>query len=503
MLSHLRVRITLLTNKQAFLTHRTPTMLAAEAGAPPGKKTHQNRGGYDCEFATQPPDAFQTECPICLLILKEPCVISCPCGQKICRECIEKIKESNKPCPLCNKTNFTFMRDYGLERFLKEQEVWCSHKKDGCERRGKLGEYEQHLNEDPSPENQLTGCQFVEVGCKHGCGKKFQRHHIIFHQNQACPERPYSCEYCHQYHSTFEDITKNHYPQCVKYPVGCPNKCQEAPFERQNIDNHVKDECPLTEIHCPLHYAGCKVRLPRKDMPDHMSDTVTHLTLLATVTQSLLQENLELRQITEDLQRENRELRQEVWDLTAQSLVKSDNELFEDKQSVTRKEVETLREEMHQMKLMLGGFPIDFHMKYEREKKSIYSPSFFTHLSGYQMCIELYPNGIGDGKGTHVTVSTFLMRGPYDGHLKWPFRGEITVQIVNQAGDHSHVENTIQYNDKTPDDTSGRVVDKERGGGWGFHFLPLTDLEYNTKNKTQYLKDDIMIVRVVSVVITQ
>ena len=137
-------------------------------------------------------------------------------------------------------------------------------------------------------------------------------------------------------------------------------------------------------------------------------------------------------------------------------------------------------------------------MKYERETKIIFSPSFYTHLSGYQMCIELCPNW---SKGTHISVYTCLMRGPYDEHLKWPFRGEITVQIVNQAGDHSHVEKTIPYNDKVPDDTAGRVVGKEK---WGFQeFLPLTDLHYNAAKKTQYLKDDIIIVRVVSVKITQ
>ncbi|CAI8050572.1 TNF receptor-associated factor 6, partial [Geodia barretti] len=114
-------------------------------------------GGYDCEFVTQPPDAFQTDCPICLQILREPCLISCPCGQKICRECVEQIKEDDKPCPMCNKTDFTHIRDYGLERYLKAQEVSCSHKNDGCEWRGKLGEYEQHLNSNPSQDNQLTG----------------------------------------------------------------------------------------------------------------------------------------------------------------------------------------------------------------------------------------------------------------------------------------------------------------------------------------------------------
>ena len=381
-------------------------------------------GGYDCEFVAPPPEAIQTECPVCLQIPREPCVISCPCGKEFCLECIERIKDDNRPCPLCNLSDFTFLRHYGSERYLKAQEVWCSHKKDGCKWRGKLGEYEQHLNE----------------------------------------------------------------------------------------------ECPLTEIHCPLHYAGCGVSLPRKDMPDHMNDTVTHMTLLATVTQSM-QQNIE------DLKKENQELRQKpdhmsttvthmtqlatVTQQNIEDLKKENQELrqkthsLEEKQKATEKEVEILREETHRVRLTTG-VPVDFHMKYEREKISVFSPSFYTHLSGYQMCIELNPNGCGDGKGTHVSVFTYFMRGPYDDHLKWPFRGKITVQIVNQAGDHSHVEKTIPYNNETRKVNAGRVIDKERGGGLGFHqFLPLTDLHYNAAKKTQYLKDDIIIVRVVSVKITQ
>ena len=95
------------------------------------------------------------------------------------------------------------------------------------------------------------------------------------------------------------------------------------------------------------------------------------------------------------------------------------------------------------------------------------------------------------------------MRGSYDNQLKWPFRGKITIQIVNQAGDHSHVGITTPYNDKTPDNSAGRVTGKERGEGWGQpQFLALTDLQYNAAKKTQYVKDDIIIVRVVGVKIT-
>ena len=455
------------------------------------------RGGYDCEFVTPPPDVFQIECPICLQIPKEPCLISCTCGKEFCRECIERIKEDNKPCPLCNLSDFTFLRHHGSERYLKAQEVWCSHKKDGCGWRGKLGEYEQHLNEDPSPENQLTGCQFVAVECAHGCGERFQRRHIASHQKGACPKRPYSCEYCNEYESTLEDVTKNHYPQCAKYAVACPNKCRDAPFERQNVKSHVKVECPLAEIDCPLHYAGCKVRLPRKDMPEHMTDTVTHLTLLATVTQSLFRENQELRQTTEDLKTENRELRMSFEDLKKEN--QEQQKLIQDKQEITEGKVETLDKKM---KLALGDFPFDFPVNYVKERQ--YLPSFNTHSHGYKMCIEVDTNGFSSGKETHVSIFTQLMQGPYDDHLKWPFEGEITIQIVNQAGDHSHVEKTIHYNDKTSDTSAGRVTDKRKSKGWGKNkFLAHTDLEYNAARNIQYLKDGIIIVRVVKVVISQ
>ena len=254
------------------------------------------RGGYDCEFVERPSDVAQGgECPVCLLVLKEPCLINC-CGHKYCRLCIERVEEDAKPCPLCKEPDFSFMQERALERYLKGLDVFCCYKKEGCEWRGKLGIYEDHLNRNPSPENLLEGCRFVEVECMHECGKRFQRRHITTHQTNQCMERSYSCDYCKDYDSTFEDVTETHYPQCSKYPIDCPNKCREYPFERQELQSH-KDECPLTLVDCLFHYAGCDVQLPRKDLPEHnMKETVTHLTLLASITHKLVKENQELRE---------------------------------------------------------------------------------------------------------------------------------------------------------------------------------------------------------------
>ena len=484
------------------------------------EEEEEPEGGYHCEFVNPPPDAFQAECPICLQILKEPCVIDCPCGQKMCRECVERIKKEGKPCPLCNKTDFSFMRDYGLERYLKSCDVWCSKKKDGCEWRGKLGGFEQHLNRNPSPDNQLNGCQFVEVECKHECGRWFQRRYIATHQNQECLERPYSCEHCNDYDSTFKEVTDIHYAECPKYPVTCPNECRHDPFERQEIEDHLEDDCPLAKVSCPLHYAGCEVELPRKDMPEHMKDTVTHLTLLANVTLSLMKENQELKEkqrateekqrATEEKQRATEEkqiVTEEKQRVTEEKQIVTEEKqrVAEEKQRVTEKEVAVLKEETRQLMLTLGGFPIDFKVNYASREKVAYLPSFYTHPHGYRMCLEVDPKGSQSGKGTHVSVYTHLMKGQlFDDHLKWPFRGEITIQIVNQDGDHDHVERTIPYNDETPDVNARRVTgNKERAIGRGFpQFLAHTDLEYNGAKKAKYLEDDIIIVRVVRVKIT-
>ena len=262
-------------------------MAGKELPVVPPVTKRENRGGYDCEFVTPPPDAIQTECPVCLMIPKEPCVISCPCGMEFCRECIERIKKYNKPCPLCNLTDFTFMRHHGSERYLKAQEVWCSHKQDGCKWQGKLGKLENHLDE-----GNLSGCQFVALECTNSCGEWFQRRHITLHQTEQCMKRPYSCQYCHSFQSTFKDVSQNHYQKCSQNPIACPNKCRKDPFKQQELEGHLQDQCPLTKVNCPLHYAGCVVKLPRKDMPEHMKEAaIKHVTMLSSVTAYLLNEN--------------------------------------------------------------------------------------------------------------------------------------------------------------------------------------------------------------------
>ena len=417
------------------------------------------------EFVEPPPEAIQIQCPLCLELLKEPCLISC-CGHKFCRECIERVKNAKKPCPLCSEQDFAFMRERGLERYLKGLGVWCSYSKEGCGWRGDLGKLEEHLNQD------LNGCEFVEIECVNKCGEWFQRRHIFSHQNKQCKKRPFTCDYCKDHVSTFEDVIEVHYPQCGKYPVTCP-KCKVYPLKREELEAHLRDQCRLALVDCPFHYAGCETQLPRKDMHKHMRKTTAHLTLLASTTQKLMEENQKLQRVVQATDVEIRAL---------------------------KKEGRKLRLELQQQKKTTETL-LEFRFKYT--EGHLYSAAFYTHPHGYCMCVGVDPKGWGNQKGTHMSIYTYVMRGPFDDYLKWPFRGSITVQLVNQAGDHDHFEYTITYDEQTLHTAAGRVADDEISReGWGTaQFLAHADLDYNAARKTQYLKDNHLIIRVVKVTI--
>ena len=137
--------------------------------------------------------------------------------------------------------------------------------------------------------------------------------------------------------------------------------------------------------------------------------------------------------------------------------------------------------------------------QHKRDNDDWYSDPFYTHPHGYKMCLRVDANGSGSGKGTHVSVYVYLMRGEFDDYLKWPFRGEITIQLLNQLADKEHHSQTISFTDETPDTIAGRATTGERGEkesgekskGWGYRkFIFSKKLKYSRSKNCQYLKDD-------------
>ena len=130
-----------------------------------------------------------------------------------------------------------------------------------------------------------------------------------------------------------------------------------------------------------------------------------------------------------------------------------------------------------------------------------YSPPFYTGISEYKIRVDA--NGVAKGKDTHVSVCVFLMRSENDVQLKWPFKGDITIQLMNWSEDKGHVEYIFPFDNNTPLTSSQRVTEGERGPkGWGFQtFISHADLHYNPTRRTSFLHNDILCFKVAKIVL--
>ena len=326
-----------------------------------------NQIGFECEFVEAPADYLQSECPICLHILREPYQVTC-CRKSFCRQCIERVKGSNKPFPCCNKGGFNGFPNLGLQQPLYGFKVYCVNKEVGCEWRGELGKLDNHLNLNLQADKEHEGCVFAEIECSY-CSDFIKRNKLLHHKNELCDKRPFSCEYCNVYESMYDDVIHNHWPVCGCYPVQCPNKCGSFP-ERQKLDDYVGKECPLTVVECDFHYAGCEVRLPRRNMPDHLKDgLVAHFSLLA-VNYSLLAESHKRQQ--DEIEALNKTYYQEE--------IKALKGRQEEEIKTMKGEIDKLKKQTEYLRLNMPIFPMDFIVK---NPDSWSSTPFYSHNQGY------------------------------------------------------------------------------------------------------------------------
>ena len=122
-----------------------------------------------------------------------------------------------------------------------------------------------------------------------------------------------------------------------------------------------------------------------------------------------------------------------------------------------------------------------------------FSPPFYTENGGYKLQLAVHANGVGVGvgEGTHVSVFVYLMKSENDDCLKWPFSGDITVQLLNWREDKGHVEKIVS---RSVPDCCNRVTVGERAvSGMRYRqFISHDDIEYNPDRNTQYLHNDMM-----------
>ena len=66
----------------------------------------------------------------------------------------------------------------------------------------------------------------------------------------------------------------------------------------------------------------------------------------------------------------------------------------------------------------------------------LHSPGFYSSMYGYRLCIRLNLNGVDSATGKHLSLFVHFMKGEFDDLLPWPFRGRITLSILDQNEHH-------------------------------------------------------------------
>ena len=357
------------------------------------------------------------------------------------------MQQEGKSCPTCQDPTIDIFPNKGLQQSLNQLHVRCTHQQSGCDWVGELGEYDRHLNSYPTPGELLTGCEY-------------------------------------------------------------------------------------NEIECEFSYVGCTTPIPRKDMATHIAEAQPHH--IGLLTQQLNVKVKELKQ-TKELNTKLQERIEEVMQ-KSQSLENQLNELTKMKET----EIEELRQalqdkekEVEVLSVQLQHKDLDstviksnasepaanssYHLppqplqvnhhftleNFEAKRTSNtvwYSEPFYTHPQGYKIRAQVYPNGTDEGKGTHVTVSMCFMRGKYDDHLPWPFRGAIAIELLNQKRDRDHHKKVIGYDESVPKGYADKIhsdslSDSNEGFGYD-RFISHLDLIPQDDPSVQYLKEDCLKFRV-------
>ena len=455
---------------------------------------------YKYQFVSPPPD--DVICPLCLDIVEEPHQLTC-CGQHICKICGDKLKKQDTAphCPMCRHSEYGTVHDKYFERnTLNKLFIWCIK---GCGQEIELGQLKDHLIQ----------CPYIQEDCPYGCGQQFQRWYIEEHKEE-CPKHPFICSYC-KYQSTYEVIVNEHYPVCDKYPIICPNECSEDEIERGMLQDHL-DKCPFQVVECQFSHVGCQEKVHRCDLGQHLSDNSVHHIALSS---KMIYENLQKMMEEKDrqLQEKDRQLRDKDRQLQEKEaqIAKKDEQLmnkYDEQKSIIQQlqerdeKLDKLSRKLEQLEYVVANIHgivsndvvlsvtmTEFEHKKDNEVRW-YSPPYFTHINGYKMCFEV---DFHSNRTTLLRIDSYMMKGPYDDHLQWPFKEKVIIRLLNQLGDHHHYDYIFNYKDN--DDNGKRVTSGERGNYVATQSkrLLLYQLGYSASSDCQYLKDDCLKFKVI------
>ncbi|XP_018600343.1 TNF receptor-associated factor 2 [Scleropages formosus] len=481
------------------------------------------------------------QCQQCHELLRRP--VQALCGHRFCVRCLAQLTSSGpKPCEACRieeifeeplsiLNSSDAFPDNAARREIESLPANCPN--EGCSWKGLVKEYEaQHEGK----------CMFDRVPCK-ACRLLILRSEQEKHSERECEERTLNCKYC-KASFNFKDI-KAHDEVCQKFPMQCKD-CGKKKIPREKFPEHSKS-CVKSKVACPFTAVGCRALVEHEKQAEHeQASAQEHLRLLldclcqlrrqgdgpgewqedsgpglycapeerptataasAKLTATLEQKTTALENIVCVL---NREVERSSLTLEAfarqhrldqEKIENLTNKVRQLERSLTLRDMQLSETEQKLRELEYCTHDGVFVWKiteFSRRRQealagrapAMFSPAFFSSKYGYKMCLRLYLNGDGTGRGTHLSLFFVVMKGRFDALLKWPFSQKVTLMLLDQ-NNREHIIDAFR-----PDITSSsfqRPVSEMNIASGCPLFCPLSKLA----GKSSYLRDDTIFIKAI------
>ncbi|NXY49433.1 TRAF2 factor, partial [Ceuthmochares aereus] len=463
-------------------------------------------------------------CSNCNNILKK--ALQTLCGHRYCSACFSWIVRNNKNaiCQKCKKEDPSTVSeesllaeerafgDAAINKEISELKVHCVTF--GCSWSGIMRNFEEHQ----------SLCEYALIPCHTGCGHMVMRKKLADHLENGCVNNVTTCQKCQRSLSSSEyqvracsaarpvscssstsvscrkfkgillglALGQLRYRECIDSVIflqGSKEKIKE--HERSSVGTHMllllqhikqlkASVCaaakaadgfiPLAELNMnknKLHVFENIVAVLNKEVE------TSNLEIIAFRRQSELDQNI-IRGLELKIAELCRCLTQK--DASLSSLHKS--LLFSEQASYDGVFLWKITDVGRKLQDSVTGRTV-----------SLYSPAFYTAKYGYKVCLRVYLNGDGTGKGTHISLFFVVMKGDYDALLPWPFRHKVTFMLLDQ-NNREHIIDAFR-----PDLTSASfqrpVNDMNVASGCPM-FLPLSKLQ---SPKYAYVKEDTLFLK--------
>ncbi|XP_075690890.1 TNF receptor-associated factor 2 [Rhinoderma darwinii] len=491
-------------------------------------------------------------CSDCKNILRRP--FQAQCGHRYCSFCLKKIISSGpQKCSACIQEGIfedgisvlestTAFSDNAARREVESLPAFCTNNE--CTWRGTIKEYEA---------NHEGKCPFMLAPCP-ACKTLIRVTDRDWHNERECPERKLNCRYCKlsfyfpdikahdeicpKFPMTCEGCGKKKIPReklqdhvkscgrcrvpCRYLVAGCTEMVENDKFlEHENkylVEHlakvwdsiqtiHRKEQSDVTQRMGMMSVQAVTSSLSSLSSTAAMAADVSKTPDLLRQLEALEKKSTILENIVCVL---NREVERESGSVDeAMKQRRSDQGKIDSLNAKVRqlehtlgqKEVLLAELENRVQEAELSTFDgiyiwkiTDFSKKRQDaivgRCPAMFSPPFYTNKYGYKMCLRIYLNGDGTGRGTHLSLFFVVMKGPSDALLRWPFNQKVTMMLLDQ----NHREHIIDA--FRPDITSSsfqRPISEMNIASGCPLFCPLSKLE----GKNTYVWEDTIFVKAI------